>query len=78
MGIFGPGIFSMGRGGGCLFEALGIFRVLVYAPFDHLRHLKSEVHVPLPGPSSHMKNLHDHRRSSFEFPKGILNQSHYE
>ena len=56
MEIFGSGIFSLGvGGGGRLFEALGIFRVLVYAPLDHLRHLKSEVHVPLPGPSSHMK-----------------------
>lgn len=53
-GYFGPGIFSLGAGGRLL-EAPGIFRVLVYAPFDHLRHLKTEVHVPLPGPSSDMK-----------------------
>ena len=33
MEIFGSGIFSLGvGGGGRLFEALGIFRVLVYAP----------------------------------------------
>ena len=51
--------FFFGGGGERLFEALGIFWVLVLPLFDHLRNLKSE--VPLSRPSS--QNLHDQRRT---------------